>query len=176
MSAKLQKTLFTAHVNSLEKTLGALEVQVTYLKAALKELKGGKAEDDDTDADEDEAEETPKKTKKKSKKASDEDDADGDDDGDADSDDEEENADDEDEESDEDSGDDENEDDGPKKGKGKKDALSEKQIAKLTKAFQAYAKEHDRKKALKVLKSFGVSAIRDLSPDDYEAALEKVSE
>lgn len=180
MSAKLAKDLLVSHMNALERTMGALEVQTTVLKRLIKEAKGA-SEETESDIGEDDADdidEAPATTKGKKKKpakaAKQEDDEDAEEDQD---DEDSEDADEEDESDaeDEDEEEQDDEDESAKKGKGKKGRVISD--AELSKAFTAYAKENGKDAALAILKKkFGVKSIYKLTPEQRVKALAAVSE
>ncbi len=152
----LETNLLAAHINALEKTLAAVEVQIAAVKTVLK-LTQGDASGAVDDEEFEEEEVKPKKTAKKKAVEEEEDENAEDEEND------DEEASDEDAESDDEEA--EEEKPAPKKGK-----VSKKQL--VIQALQAYSTKHSRAKALKVLGKFGVKSVHDLEPEHYADILE----
>lgn len=165
MSAKLLKTLVASHMNGIDRTLGALEVQVTSLKHVLKSIKG---ETDDA-VEEDEDEPAPAKKGKKGKKVVDEDEEDETDEDEEESDDEGEEDEDEEESDESEDEEDESDDEDEEESSGKSKGAIKKQT--VVKALQAYAKATSRKKALAMLKKMGTGNVHQLDPSKYKKLL-----
>jgi hypothetical protein len=163
----LSTDLLAAHMNALEKTLSAVEVQVASVKTLLKLTGSGKAskatedEVEETEADEEPEEKPARKKRKKAEPEADEESEDESDDEESEdeSDDEESEDESDDEESEDESDDEESEDEGkPNK-------------AAVIQALKDYSQKHNRAKALKVLGKFDVKSVHDLKPKQYGALI-----
>lgn len=153
MSAKLLKNLTAAHLNALNATIGSLETQVASLKNTLKELGGGKADDDsgdEEDESDEEEDEAPKKKKPSKKKPVDEDESDDE------------------EEKDEDAEEDESEEESEESDEEDDDKPAKANKKMVIEALRAYATEHDKAAALKMLKKVGgVKSVHELDRSNY---------